>query len=119
MQPVTNPLVAGHLPAIQPTKPAEPAPPTVVAPSSVVASIPENGPNSAQAVEKAAKLVEKFVQPISSDLQFSVDEASGTPVVRVIDRNTRELIRQIPSEEMLAIAQALDRLQGLLVRQKA
>ena len=32
---------------------------------------------------------------------------------------TNEVIRQIPSEEMLEIAKALDRLQGLLVKQKA
>jgi flagellar protein FlaG len=68
---------------------------------------------------QAALQVERFVQTMSSDLQFSVDESSGNSVVRVIDRATQEVIRQIPSEEMLAIARALDRLQGLLIRQKA
>lgn len=72
-----------------------------------------------QQLEQAARRIEKFVQPISSDLQFLVDESSGSSVVRVIDRNTQEVIRQMPSEEMLAIASSLDRLQGLLVRQRA
>lgn len=56
---------------------------------------------------------------MSSDLKFTVDESSGVSVVKVVDRATQELIRQIPSEEMLTIAKALDRLQGLLVRQQA
>lgn len=76
-------------------------------------------PPSLQQLEQAARRIEKFVQPISSDLQFSVDEASGSQVVRVIDRATQQVIRQMPSEEMLAIASALDRLQGLLFRQQA
>jgi len=70
-------------------------------------------------VAEAAARVEKFVDSFASQLQFSVDESSGTRVVTVIDRTTSEVIRQIPSEEMLQIAKALDRLQGLLVRQQA
>ena len=74
---------------------------------------------SVQQLEEAALRIEKFVQPINSDLQFTIDESTGTSVVKVIDRNTKELIRQMPSEEMLAIAGSLDRLQGLLVKQRA
>ncbi|MDA0189672.1 MAG: flagellar protein FlaG, partial [Proteobacteria bacterium] len=59
------------------------------------------------------------VSPVASDIQFSIDEDTGTTVVKIIDRTTDEVIRQIPSEEMLDIAKALDRLQGLLIKQKA
>ena len=40
-------------------------------------------------------------------------------MVKVIDSNTQEVIKQIPSEEMIAIAKALDKLKGLLLQQKA
>jgi len=40
-------------------------------------------------------------------------------VVRVLDDATKEVIRQIPSEEALEIAKALDKLQGVLLRQEA
>ena len=40
-------------------------------------------------------------------------------VVRVIDKQTGEVIRQMPSKELLEIAKSLDRLQGLLVRNSA
>lgn len=76
-------------------------------------------PASADEVTEATQRVEKFVQAMSSDLQFTVDDSSGAFVIRIVDRATQEVIRQMPSEEMLAIAKALDRLQGLLVRQQA
>lgn len=84
----------------------------------VVAEKPSPAPDNID-VGQAARQVEKFVQSMARDLQFSVDEVSGNSVVRVVDRETKEVIRQIPSEEMLAIAHAIDRLQGLLLRQKA
>ena len=40
-------------------------------------------------------------------------------IVKVMDNATKEVIRQIPSVEMLAIAKALDKIQGLLIKQKA
>lgn len=70
-------------------------------------------------LEQAVKKVNEFVQSRASDVQFSLDEETGIRVVKVVDRSTKEVIRQIPSEEMLHIAQALDKLQGLLIRQKA
>ena len=53
------------------------------------------------------------------NVTISLDDDTGITVVKVVDKNTKEVVRQIPSEEMLAIAKALDTVQGLLVRQKA
>lgn len=72
-----------------------------------------------QQLESAVQSVQQFVRPISSSLEFSVDDSTGKTVIKVVDKSTHELIRQIPAEEMLAIARALDRLQGLLLHQKA
>jgi len=52
-------------------------------------------------------------------LKFTVDDKTGTVVVRVVDTETDQLIRQIPSEEMLAIARNMEQMQGLLVRREA
>lgn len=67
----------------------------------------------------AVEKIQEFVSSTASDIKFSIDEDSGRTVVRVIDRETQEVIRQIPSQEMLDLAQALDKLQGLLIKQKA
>jgi flagellar protein FlaG len=69
-------------------------------------------------VESAVKKVNHVIQASARDIEFTVDDSSGETVIKVIDRSTKELIRQIPSKEMLAIAQSIDRLQGLLVKQQ-
>ena len=72
-----------------------------------------------QEVEAAAKSVRDFVEPINSNLEFSVNDDTGQLVVKIIDRTTKEVIRQMPSEEMLAIAKTLDSIKGLFVKQTA
>lgn len=72
-----------------------------------------------EALEKATRDMNDFVSPINSAIQFALDEDTGTTVVKVIDVATKDVIRQIPSEEMLSIAKAIDKVKGLLVQQKA
>ncbi len=74
---------------------------------------------SQEALEAAMRSVQDYIQPFNSNLQFSVNNDTRQVVVRVVDSETKELIRQIPSEEMVAIAKALDSIKGLLVKQSA
>lgn len=69
-------------------------------------------------VEQAAESINKVIQALARNLEFSVDQETGITVVKVMDTQTNEVIRQIPGEEALAIARALDKLQGLIVREK-
>ena len=56
----------------------------------------------------------------SSNLTFSVAEGTDINVVRVEDSETGELIRQIPSEQMVALARALeDQTQGMVLEERA
>ena len=68
-------------------------------------------------IEEAAQRLNQVVSAIHPEINFTVDEESGIRVVRVIDNSTKEVIRQIPSEEMIRMAQALDKLQGLFVKE--
>ncbi|MCM8596750.1 flagellar protein FlaG [Accumulibacter sp.] len=70
-------------------------------------------------LEVATKSVRDFVEPINSNLEFSINADTRQLVVKIIDRTTKEVIRQIPSAEMLALAKALDSIKGLFVRQTA
>ena len=84
---------------------------------SVAAATP---PARSDEVRKAANQVNEALKgTASSDLQFSVEGENKDVVVRVVDSQTKEVIRQIPSEEMVAISKAMDNLSGLLVQQKA
>ncbi len=58
-------------------------------------------------LEKAVSHLKEYVQSMKRDMDFSVDDKTGRFVVKVYDSETRELIRQIPSEEMLAISRHL------------
>jgi flagellar protein FlaG len=59
------------------------------------------------AVNEAVDLVNQALADTRRDLRFMIDEASGRTVVQVVQPSTGEVVRQIPSEEMLAIASRL------------
>jgi len=88
-------------------------------PNEQTVSSESNNPSKQQAIEQAVKNVNDFVKPINNTLSFNLDQDTGQTVIKVVDLSTQEVIRQIPSEEMLAIAKALDTMKGLLVQQKA
>lgn len=70
-------------------------------------------------LQAALDKLKKAADASSSDLQFSVDKDSGKTIVRVVDKGTGDLIRQIPSEDVLEIAKSIDKLQGLLIKKEA
>ena len=70
-------------------------------------------------VEEAVGQLNDYVQSIKRDLKFSVDDDSGRVIVKVIDSNTKELIRQIPSEDVLTMARNLGSDSGMLMHVKA
>lgn len=76
-------------------------------------------PIGKEQLEAAVQNVRAYIEPIHSGLEFSINNDTEQVVIKVIDNTTKEVIRQIPSEEMIAIAKALDSLKGLLIKQKA
>ena len=60
--------------------------------------------------EKAREVVEqlnKHAQAVNRDLLFSVDDDSGKTVIKVVNADTAELVRQIPSEEVLRLSETI------------
>lgn len=73
-------------------------------------------------VEKLTEAVDKInelMQQGKQMLTFQLDDESGRMVVRVIDAQSQEVIRQIPSEETLNFAKYVDGLAGLIFNKKA
>lgn len=79
----------------------------------------ENQPPSTAELQRAVAQVQQVIEPVAQDLLFTIDKDSGKTIVRIVDSATDEVIRQIPSEELVAIAKALNKLQGLLLKQQA
>jgi len=80
---------------------------------------------SAAELGEAVESINQFVNAQMRTLNFSVDENSGKAVVKVIDFETKDVIRQIPGEEVLKMASAIKKLQddlgsatGLLINSK-
>jgi flagellar protein FlaG len=83
------------------------------------AASPQQTPSKEQ-LQQIVKDMKELVPPVvANNLQFSMDDSTGKVIVRITDAQTGEMIRQIPSEELLEIARSLDRMQGLLLRQTA
>ena len=73
---------------------------------------------SSASVRPAKEMAQEISPPDTSTLEFILTPRATMVVVKIIDSTTRELVRQIPMEEMLALAKALGRLKGLLLNTK-
>lgn len=91
--------------------------------AKVSVAVPEPAPQQQPQPEQVQKAMEALKQLIETkapnSLAFSIDDSTGKTIVRITDAETGEMIRQIPSEEMLEIARSLDRMQGALLQQQA
>jgi flagellar protein FlaG len=65
---------------------------------------------------RVAEAMDKYVRSVQSDLQISIHDETGKIVVRVISHETGDVIREIPSEEMLKLAEKMEEMAGGLLR---
>jgi flagellar protein FlaG len=71
-------------------------------------------------VEKAVSSVNDYINKLRHrELQFSLDDESGKMLIKIMDTDTKKVIRQIPPENMLRLAENLGQDKGWLVEQKA
>jgi flagellar protein FlaG len=70
-------------------------------------------------IEQARASIERFVQSMKRELEFTVDEASGRTIITVRNKETGELVRQIPSDEVIALARAYAEGQPVLLDSSA
>lgn len=116
--PAVTGLPQKNPPAADPAAATQPTAPPVQIDSAAAVRQPAPIPTLAQ-LDQAVKNINKTLQVQAQDVEFSIDSDSNRTIVKVVDRKTKEVLRQIPTEETLQIAKALDRVSGLLIRQKA
>ena len=71
--------------------------------------------SSAEELEQAVAKLNDYVQNTERRLNFQLDESAGLTIIRVFDKATDELIRQIPNEEAVSLAQKLNDEEPLLL----
>ncbi len=65
--------------------------------------------------ETAVREINETLRILATSLRFEVDQESHRTLVKVVDRDTGEVLRQIPSEATIQIARTLDKLVGHLI----
>jgi len=89
-----------------------------IKPVPAVAAKPLMGEQTELSVSEVLEVVQKANAALTSNqsnLKFLVDSENGKPIVQIIDRETQEVLKQIPSVEMLKIAKAIEKMQGVLM----
>ena len=122
-----NDVVNGGFPARLSNPPAG----EVVAPAAVEAKTaqaaaaeapPPEKPATAdpQRLEQAVSKLNDYVQNYQRKLSFSVSAETGRTIIKVYDAETDELIRQIPPEETIKLAESIDsKVSSLFVQERA
>ena len=93
---------------------------------SKVASVPlpktnvkESSQEVRDAAENAMKDIQHFISSQARSVRISKDETSGHMIVQLIDPDTGEVIRTLPSEELLRLARSFEMLGNKMVHQVA
>lgn len=118
IRPVANILQATSN-GIERSPASAPLAPTSAIPTKIRHSDGEQDEADHADVQSAVERINQSLPPSSQGIEFAVDADSERVIVKVVDRETREVLRQMPTQEALDIAKALDRNQGLLIRQEA
>lgn len=64
-------------------------------------------------VENAVTKLNDFVQTVQRNLQFNLDDTSGKTIITVVDKETSEVVRQIPDDVAIKLAQDLQQSEPL------
>lgn len=67
----------------------------------------ENNETQRKELDTAVLQLNDYVQSVQRDLQFEVDNEKGQTIVRVVDQQTQEVIRQMPDEVAMRLAEKL------------
>jgi len=115
--PVKSLPEAGHAPAPGVTLTA---PKALVAKAAVLSAAPKESTikfdpvEAGKSLKSAIALLNEQMAATGRGLGFSYDDSVNSPVIKVNNTKTGELVRQIPSEDVLRIAHKLDQLKGVL-----
>jgi flagellar protein FlaG len=69
-------------------------------------------------IARITELMDSYVRSIQKDIKIQVNSDTGDILVKVISEETGKVIREIPSQEMLALAARMEEISGVLFDQK-
>ncbi len=75
--------------------------------------------NIEDAVKTVQKKLEKFKEILKDEAEFRVDKSTGMVIVKIKDKETGEVVRQIPPEVVVRLAKTIDEFLGMLFDERA
>jgi len=69
------------------------------------------------AIQEAMKVLNEKLASKNNSIQFRVDETLDRSIVTVVNEQTGEVVRQLPTDEMLQVARNIESLKGILVKE--
>ena len=120
------------MPAVVPPAPAAATPSPAVAANAAANARPQPPSEAAKTapfridpqqmhreLHDIALELNRQVERTGTALGFAVDEVAGRQVVTVRNKESGEVVRQIPGDEVLAVAHNIERLKGILFNRNA
>ena len=92
-----------------------PVPTAKPATESAPTATPPTLPLSREATRKAAEALGEALSNLNRGIHYEIDESTNSVVTKIIDRDTKQVIRQIPPKEVLDIARKLKQFMGVLL----
>jgi flagellar protein FlaG len=116
--PIKLPPAPSGLAAAQPTRAAEVAKPQPVEAPKPAPEAKADPRETLRAIEETSEQLNQQMQRNSRDLSFSVDKVANK-IVLTVKNKEGEVVRQIPNEVALRVAQNLDNVKGLMQDEKS
>jgi flagellar protein FlaG len=76
-------------------------------PAEAERSVGKQAQQQQEKLKEAVTRLNEYVQSVQRDLAFEMHGSSGKTVIKVVDRNTKEVVRQIPDEVVIRLAEKL------------
>lgn len=71
-------------------------------------SVETEGAISREKIDSVVKHIESAVQDVQREVRFEVHDETGQTIISVLDRDTKEVLKQFPPEELLILAERIE-----------
>nr|WP_067287935.1 flagellar protein FlaG [Marinobacterium profundum] len=82
--------------------------------SNSTAVATENAQLTVQEVSETVEALNSVMQQMERGISFHVDDQSGRQVIQVIDRDSGDVLKQMPSEDLLKLISHMQEMQSIL-----
>jgi flagellar protein FlaG len=76
--------------------------------------LPEDPAKVKEIVKDSINYIDKFLQELQVDLKYEVDEKTDDIIIKIFEKGTDNLIRQVPPEAILKLKQRISDLLGII-----